>query len=126
MPAAAVPAPASAQSTVTARPLASDSVTVKVSAGFSPASPSATFGLSMESVGMASSSSMVPMPSKVLAPPGNPPLTGAYSRTTTVSFASSSASPLTVISMVLLVSPSAVRNSKYLLSAACRPPGRPL
>ena len=119
MPAAAVPAPASAQSTVTARPLASDSVTVKVSAGFSPASPSATFGLSMESVGSASSSSMVPMPSKVLAPPGNVAFFGVSSRTITVSFASSSASPLTVISMVLLVSRSLAIKFKNLVRASC-------
>ena len=107
MPEVAEPVSVSAQSTVTGRPLGADSVTLKFSAGFSPGSPSATFGLSMDSVGAASSSSMVPLPSRVSASFGSEALTAPDSRRATVSSSSYEASPVTATAMVLLVSPGA-------------------
>ena len=93
----------SAQSTVTVRALGLDSVTVKVSEGFSPASPSATDGLSMESSGV-SSSVMVPVASSVSTLPAKCAFEGLDSRRTTVSLPSPSASPVTATATVLLVS----------------------
>ena len=106
MPEVAEPVSVSAQSTVTVRGLGADSETVKVSDGFSPWSPSATDGLSMDSSG-ASSSSMAPLPSSVWALPANCAFEGLDSRRITVSSSSRAASPLTVTAMVLLVSPGA-------------------
>ena len=50
---------------------------------------------------------MAPMPFSLEALPANRAFDGLDSRTTTVSFASSTASPMTATSMVFLVSPGA-------------------
>ena len=57
--------------------------------------------------GVASSSVMVPMPSSFDALPANIAFDGLVNRISTVSFASSTSSPVTVTPIVLLVSPGA-------------------
>ena len=84
-------------------PLAADSDTVK-SRCACPLSPSATLGLSIPTVGAASSSVIVPTP--VEAEP-SVALPGALSVSRTVSSGSSVVSPFTRTVAVLLVSPTA-------------------
>ena len=61
----------------------------------------------MVSSGASSSSVMVPTPSSFDAFPANTAFDGFVSRISTVSFASSTSSPVTVTPIVLLVSPGA-------------------
>ena len=83
-------------------PLAALSLTGKESVA-GPPSPSVTCAAAMESVGVASSSRIVPMPRAVLSVA----LTGALKAMTTVSSGSSPSSPFTVTATVLTVSPAA-------------------
>ena len=100
----AVPPVPSAQSTVTSWPLAALNVTVNVRLVV-PLSPSATLGEVMESVGASSSSVIVPVP--VPAVFDTAAFVGLLNVTTTVSFDSSSVSPVTDTSKVRLVVPAA-------------------
>ena len=100
----AVPVPASAYRTVAWRPEAALRVAVYVS-GVEPLSPSVTLGSLIDSVGVASSSVIVPVP--VPAVVETAAFTGSFSRTFTVSFASSKTSPVTDTLKVWLVVPAA-------------------
>ena len=99
-----MPVPASAYRTVTGRPEAALRVTVYVSA-VAPLSPSATLGELIDSVGVSSSSVIVPVP--VPAVVETAAFTGSFSRTVTVSFASFRTSPVTDTLKVWLVVPAA-------------------
>ena len=94
---------------MTSRPLAALSVTVKlmlaVVAGSLPSVTALAFPT--DTVGVASSSVMVPVASRVALPPFSVALLAEESRSTTVSLSSSRLSPVTVTETVLLVSPAA-------------------
>ena len=96
--------PSTAYFTVTCRPLAADSDTVK-SRFVVPLSPSDTLASPIDTVGGSSSSVIVPTP--VAAVDDRTALTGPLSVSRTVSSASSSVSPVTDTVIVLLVSPAA-------------------
>ena len=78
---------------------------MKRNVGVSPAAPSATLGLSMDTVGAASSSVTVPVP--VVASAARVAFTGSLNVTSTVSAGSSAASLVTATSRVWLVVPMA-------------------
>ena len=103
MPDVAVP-PVRAYATVTCLPLAALKVTVKVRVPPVTPVPSMTLGLSIDTVGASSSSVTVPVP---VAAEDRVALVGVLNVTSTVSFASWSASPVTVTSMVCVVVPTA-------------------
>ena len=92
-----------AQSNVTVFPLAAESETVNV-AVVVPALPSARETSSIERAGAASSSLIVPIPepSAIVA------LTGLDNVTVKVSLFSSTTSPFTVMTIVVLVAPAAI------------------
>ena len=94
---------------MTARELASDRVTVKLmSTVVSASSPSFTaVAFATETVGVSSSSVIVPVPSRVVAPPASLALLAEDRRRMTVSSSSSAVSPLTVTSTVFSVWPAA-------------------
>ena len=78
---------------------------MKRNAAAVPGAPSVTRGESMDSVGASSSSVTVPVPAP--APGAMEAFTGALNVTATVSSGSSATSPMTVTSIVRLVSPAA-------------------
>ena len=78
---------------------------MNLSVDVAPAAPSDTLGESIDSVGAASSSVIVPVPVPDML--DTTALVGLLSVTTTVSFGSSSVSPVTDTTNVLLVSPAA-------------------